>query len=103
MASIITRVLGTTAKGSPLTNAEVDTNFIALNEKKLELGQPQSAGTSDSLLFLTSSKEVADSGNAVQFDGSVLYIANQGTNGTAVTNKQYVDTQNVAFGIVFGW
>lgn len=31
MAIIITRVLGATAKGTPLTNAEVDTNFINLN------------------------------------------------------------------------
>lgn len=31
MATIITRDLGTTAKGSPLTNAEVDANFINLN------------------------------------------------------------------------
>lgn len=31
MATIITRVLGATAKGTPLTNAEVDNNFINLN------------------------------------------------------------------------
>ena len=36
MATIITREIGTTAKGSPLTNAEVDQNFINLNENKLE-------------------------------------------------------------------
>jgi hypothetical protein len=32
MATIITRELGATPKGSPLTNAEIDTNFINLNE-----------------------------------------------------------------------
>ena len=32
MAEIITREVGPTAKGSPLTNAEVDQNFINLNE-----------------------------------------------------------------------
>lgn len=32
MAEITTRVVGPTAKGSPLTNAEVDQNFINLNE-----------------------------------------------------------------------
>lgn len=31
MATIITRILGATAKGTPLTSAEVDTNFINLN------------------------------------------------------------------------
>jgi hypothetical protein len=31
MATIITRVLGATAKGTPLTNEEVDNNFINLN------------------------------------------------------------------------
>lgn len=36
MASIITRILGTTAKGSALTNEELDNNFININT---ELGQ----------------------------------------------------------------
>ena len=31
MATIITREVGATAKGTPLTNAEIDTNFINLN------------------------------------------------------------------------
>jgi len=31
MATIITRILGATAKGTPLTSAEIDTNFINLN------------------------------------------------------------------------
>jgi hypothetical protein len=31
MATIITRVLGATAKGTPLTNEEVDNNFINLD------------------------------------------------------------------------
>lgn len=33
MATIITREVGTTAKGSPLTNAEIDNNFINLNRE----------------------------------------------------------------------
>jgi hypothetical protein len=36
MATIITRQEGATAKGSPLTNKEVDDNFISLNTAKLE-------------------------------------------------------------------
>ena len=38
MATIITREVGPTAKGSPLTNAEVDSNFINLNDNKIETG-----------------------------------------------------------------
>lgn len=103
MATIITRLLGVTAKGSPLTNAEVDNNFINLNTNKLELNQAQASGTPNAILFLDAAKEVSDSGSAIQFDGTTLSIANQGTTNTSVTNKQYVDTQNVAFGVVFGW
>lgn len=33
MATIITREVGTTAKGSPLTNAEIDNNFININNQ----------------------------------------------------------------------
>lgn len=46
MATIITRELGATAKGSPLSNAEVDNNFINLNT---EVGEKtvKSANLSD--------------------------------------------------------
>ena len=36
MTTIVTREVGATAKGSPLTNAEVDSNFINLNTNKVE-------------------------------------------------------------------
>ena len=36
MAIITTREVGATAKGSPLTNAELDANFVNLNTSKLE-------------------------------------------------------------------
>jgi hypothetical protein len=36
MATIVTRITGGTAKGSPLTSAEIDNNFINLNTDKLE-------------------------------------------------------------------
>ena len=36
MATIVTREVGATAKGSPLTNAEVDANFTNLNTDKSE-------------------------------------------------------------------
>lgn len=37
MADIVTRVVGPTAKGSPLTNVEVDTNFININDQLEEV------------------------------------------------------------------
>ena len=39
MVAIVTREVGATAKGSPLSNAEVDNNFINLNNGKLERNQ----------------------------------------------------------------
>jgi hypothetical protein len=36
MTTIVTRETGGTAKGSPLTNTELDNNFINLNDDKLE-------------------------------------------------------------------
>ena len=42
MTTIVTRITnptGGTAKGSPLTSAEIDQNFINLNDNKLELTQ----------------------------------------------------------------
>jgi len=52
MATIITRILGATAKGTPLTAAEIDTNFINLNT---EVGQKmvKSANLSDVADLLT--------------------------------------------------
>lgn len=36
MSTIVTRQTGATAKGAPLTNAEMDANFINLNTDKSE-------------------------------------------------------------------
>jgi hypothetical protein len=36
MSTIVTRQTGGTAKGSPLTNTELDNNFINLNTDKME-------------------------------------------------------------------
>lgn len=38
MSTIVTRQTGATAKGSPLTNTELDNNFINLNADKMEKG-----------------------------------------------------------------
>ena len=45
MATITTRVQGDSPKGSPLTNAEVDNNFINLNTAKYESGDNVSVGS----------------------------------------------------------
>jgi len=44
MATITTRVQGDSPKGSPLTNAEVDNNFINLNTDKYESGDTPTFG-----------------------------------------------------------
>jgi hypothetical protein len=36
MSTIVTRQTGATAKGAPLTNTEMDNNFINLNADKME-------------------------------------------------------------------
>jgi hypothetical protein len=43
MSTIITRQTGDTAKGSPLTNTEIDTNFINLNDDKVEVTKSETA------------------------------------------------------------
>lgn len=56
MASITTRETGTTGVGGvtrknlPLTNAEIDTNFINLNTAKLEITDALSTNTADSVV-----------------------------------------------------
>jgi hypothetical protein len=41
MVDLVTRELGLTAKGAPLTNSEVDTNFINLNEGVVNAAENQ--------------------------------------------------------------
>jgi hypothetical protein len=65
MSTIVLR----SVKGSPLTNAEVDSNFTNLNNDKTELGGTYSSGTANGVLFLSSSK-VLTTGSALTFDGT---------------------------------
>ena len=67
MTTITTRA----GKNSPLSNVEVDGNFTNLNTAKLELGQAQSSGTANGVLYLNGSKAVT-SGSALTFDGTNL-------------------------------
>jgi len=52
MAEIVTREVGATAKGSPLTNAEVDQNFINLNDRVEEVNDSIEGVASDVALVL---------------------------------------------------
>lgn len=52
MAEIVTREVGATAKGSPLTNAEVDQNFINLNERVEEVNDSIEGVANDVALVL---------------------------------------------------
>jgi hypothetical protein len=61
MASITTRQTGTTGVGgvtrkdSPLTNTEIDNNFIAINNAKLEISDTTDANTSSAVVRRNSS------------------------------------------------
>jgi hypothetical protein len=61
MATIVTRETGDTAKGSPLTNTEVDNNFINLNSDKMEktqnLGDVSNTATARTNLDVPSTTE----------------------------------------------
>lgn len=52
MAEIVTREVGATAKGSPLTNAEVDQNFINLNDRVEEVNDSIEGVANDVALVL---------------------------------------------------
>lgn len=65
MAAITTRETGTTGTGGvtrknlPLTNAEIDTNFININNAKLEITDTTSANTADTVVKRDSSGNFA--------------------------------------------
>jgi len=85
MATITTRVQGDSPKGSPLTNAEVDNNFINLNTAKYE------SGDSPSFAHIT-----LDNGQDAQF----LQINSGGTHRFNLwvqgTGEDYLDFRNSA-------
>lgn len=88
MAAITTRQTGTTGvdgvtkKGTPLTNTEIDNNFISLNNNKLEKSEnlndlPNKATARTNLGLVIGSDVQA-------FDTDLLAVANLSTNGIVV-------------------
>jgi hypothetical protein len=96
MSTIVLR----SVKGSPLTNAEVDSNFTNLNNDKTELGGTYSAGTANGVLFLSASK-VLTTGSALTFDGTKLGMGGAGV-ASEVSIGMVTTTGNSTFGTYFG-
>ncbi len=53
MAEITTREVGATAKGAPLTNAEIDANFINLNQELQQVADSIEPVANDVALVLS--------------------------------------------------
>jgi hypothetical protein len=85
MATITTRVQGDSPKGSPLTNAEVDNNFINLNTAKYESGDNVSFGSGSFSSPVTLGSNPSNPGELRIKDNSTtdysLYIKGTGTRG----------------------
>lgn len=79
MTTVFTRqttATGASNQNAPLSNAQVDQNFIDLNTNKLELGQTFTAGTANSIPYLSGSKVLSNSSTLV-FDGTNFGIGTQ--------------------------
>lgn len=76
MATIVTR----SGKGSPLTNAEVDTNFTNLNTNKVEVGAgPRVVAASGTTGTLTPNGDTTDLYVAEGLTGPITLAAPSGT------------------------
>jgi hypothetical protein len=89
MATIVTRETtqtdGTSPKGSPLTNAEVDTNFINLNDDKVEV--------SGAIIFQAKAAEALSKGD-------VVYVSGVSGNNPVVSKADADDASKMpAFGL----
>ena len=93
MATITTRVQGAAPKGSPLTNVEVDDNFLNLNADKLE--KSGGAMTGD-LEFGDGKKALFGTGDDLQIyhDGSNSRVQDTGTGGLRLMGSEFVALQS---------
>lgn len=82
MATIVTLETGATAKGSPLTNAEVDNNFINLNNDKIERVVNVNSATPG--------LKITNSGTGVGLEVDDLYSQSYITSETVVRGRQGV-------------
>ena len=73
MTTIVTRITGGTAKNAPLTNTELDNNFINLNDNKVE--------TADAVSTNTANKVVKRDGSG-GFSAGDITASNMTLNGT---------------------
>lgn len=96
MTTIVTRETGATAKNSPLTNTEIDQNFINLNDNKLEAAK---SGTADEVPVAAN---LAYGQVVINYaDGKLYYKKADGTTVDAfeslyARNRQYVATVTAA-------
>lgn len=93
MATIVTRVTGATAKNAPLSNTEIDTNFINLNNDKVETADAVSTNTANKVVkrdengnFVAGTISASLSGTATQANninggaaGGITYQSNANT------------------------
>jgi hypothetical protein len=93
MATIVTREVGATAKNSPLTNAELDNNFINLNNAIENLSAPALASTSSAGLMSASDKTKLDGVAAGAQVNTVTSVA--GKTGAVTLEKTDVGLSNV--------
>lgn len=86
MATIITREIGATSKGSPLTNQEVDQNFINLNEELITAVQQTDVGTAPNQIPLNQYLGNLAYQDSQNIGGDVGIGGNLVVNGTATVN-----------------
>lgn len=96
MTTIVTRETGATAKNSPLTNAEIDQNFINLNDNKLEAAKSGTANDAPLAANLAYGQVFIN-----YADGKLYYKKSDGTTVDAfeslsARNRQYVATASTA-------
>lgn len=70
MTAVVTRSTGATAKGSPLTTAELDQNFINLNDKKVE--QTSSTGGAYIPSGTTAERPASPSGPLLRYNSTLV-------------------------------